>query len=221
MTSGKGSSRRFARPSRARALVALLKREPNELRRKMMLLGYLTDRLERKSQSVYLVGGQAVETYTAGQFTTGDIDITSTDRKATEEILARMGFKQEGMVWINEALSMAVHIVDMIPNRAEKTRLIHIGPYTVRVVGVEDLIIDRLAAAKFWKSDRDAEQARALFNAFAKQIDTKYLKERAGEERVDELVKSLLKLKKTRKEPLVLRLNKPATEIVAGGRDRW
>jgi hypothetical protein len=185
MISRKTSTKRYPRPPRARALVSQLRREPNELRKKMLLLGYITDRLERKSQSVYLVGGQAVETYTAGQFTTGDIDITTTDRKATEEILGRIGFKREGMVWINEAISVAVHIVDLIPNRTEKTRLIHVGPYTVRVVGVEDLIIDRLAAAKFWKSKRDEEQARALFNAFAKQIDTKYLRKRAREEKVD------------------------------------
>src|SRR5712664_2894097 len=185
MTTRKTSIKRYPRPPRARALASQLKREPNELRRKMLLLGYLTDRLDRKSQSIYLVGGQAVETYTAGQFTTGDIDITTTDREATEEILGRIGFKREGMVWINEAISVAVHIVDLIPNRTEKTRLIHVGPYTVRVVGVEDLIIDRLAAAKFWKSKRDGEQARALFNAFAKQIDMKYLRKRATEEKVD------------------------------------
>jgi hypothetical protein len=185
MTIRKASTKRYQRPPRARAIVSQLKKEPNELRRKMLLLGYVTDRLDRKSQSIYLVGGQAVETYTAGQFTTGDIDITTTDREATEEILGRIGFKREGMVWINEAISVAVHIVDLIPNRTEKTRLIHVGPYTVRVVGVEDLIIDRLAAAKFWKSDRDGEQARALFNAFAKQIDMKYLRKRAREEKVD------------------------------------
>jgi hypothetical protein len=185
MTIRKASTKRYQRPPRARALVSQLKKEPNELRRKMLLLGYVTDRLDRKSQSIYLVGGQAVETYTAGQFTTGDIDITSTDRKTTGEILGRIGFKQEGMVWINEALSMAVHIVDKIPNRTEKTRLIHVGPYTVRVVGVEDLIVDRLAAAKLWKSERDAEQARALYDAFAKQIDMKYLRKRSAEEKVD------------------------------------
>jgi hypothetical protein len=185
MISRKTSTKRYPRPPRARALASQLKREPNELRKKMLLLGYITDRLERKSQSVYLVGGQAVETYTAGQFTTGDIDITTTDRKATEEILGRIGFKQEGMVWINEAISVAVHIVDLIPNRTEKTRLIHVGPYTVRVVGVEDLIIDRLAAAKHWKSTRGEEQARALFHVFAKQMDMKYLRKRATEEKVD------------------------------------
>jgi len=38
---------------------------------------------------------------------------------------------------------------------------------------------------------------------------------------VDELVKSLLKLKKSGTEPVVLRLNRTATRIVASGRDRW
>src|SRR5713226_2461803 len=105
MTSRKTSIKRYPRPPRARALASQLRKEPNELRRKMLLLGYLTDRLDRKSQSVYLVGGQAVETYTAGQFTTGDIDITTTDREATEEVLKQIGFKQQGMVWLNEPVS--------------------------------------------------------------------------------------------------------------------
>src|SRR3989442_15212580 len=38
---------------------------------------------------------------------------------------------------------------------------------------------------------------------------------------VDKLVKSLLKLKRTGKEPLILRLNMPATAVVANGRDPW
>src|SRR5712692_9969985 len=190
MTIKKASTKRSPRPKRARALVSQLKKEPNELRKKMLLLGYITDRLDRKSQSIYLVGGQAVETYTAGQFTTGDIDITTTDREATEEILGRIGFKREGMVWLNEALGLAVHIVDSYPKRIEKTRTFQVGPYTVRVVGVEDLIIDRLAAAKFWKSRRDSEQANALFRSFRDQIDLQYLKERAKQEKVDGILPS-------------------------------
>src|SRR5881409_2474613 len=106
--------------SGTRRLVSQLKKEPNELKKKLLLLGYITDRLERKSHSVYLVGGQAVETYTAGQFTTGDIDITTTDQEATEEILARLGFKREGMIWLNEKLAIAVHIVGSYPTRTEK-----------------------------------------------------------------------------------------------------
>jgi hypothetical protein len=69
--------------------------------------------------------------------------------------------------------------------------LIEVGPYTVRVVGVEDLIIDRLAAAKHWKSHRDREQAKALFDSFKNQIDIQYLRNRAREERVDDTLSLL------------------------------
>ncbi len=174
----------------ARTLLSQLKKEPNELKKKMLLLGYVTYSLEKKSESVYLVGGQAIETYTAGQFTTGDIDITTTDREATEQILQRIGFKKQGMVWLNETLGLAVHIVDSYPKRIERTRTFQVGPYTVRVVGVEDLIIDRLAAAKFWKSQRDSDQAIALFKGFRKQIDLQYLRERARQEGVDDILPS-------------------------------
>lgn len=188
MTFRKVPARHYGRPSGTKALVSQLRKEPNELKKKLLLLGYVTDRLEKKSESVYLVGGQAVETYTAGQFTTGDVDIATTDRKATEELLARMGFKRAGIVWINEALGVAVHIVGQFPTRSEKVRAFEVGPYTVRVVGVEDLIVDRLAAAKHWKSPRDMEQARALYDGFRKQIDTEYLRKRAKEEKVEDIL---------------------------------
>lgn len=172
----------------ARALVSKLRHEPDQLKKKLLLLGYLTSRLEKKGESIYLVGGQAVETYTAGQFTTGHVDITTTDRKTTEEVLSQMGFKSRGMIWLNEALGIAVHIVGQYPKRAEKARDFEIGPHTVHVVGVENLIVDRLAAAKHWKSARDGDAARALWNIFKDQLDKEYLKKRAREEKVQDML---------------------------------
>ena len=93
------------------ALIRQVKKEPNELKKKMLLVGYLSDELSKRGAFLSLVGGQAVETYTAGQFTTGDIDITTTDQEATERLLTRLGFKREGMIWLNEKLAIAVHIV--------------------------------------------------------------------------------------------------------------
>jgi hypothetical protein len=172
---------------RTRDFVSQLKREPNELRRKMLLVGFITKKLDQKKVYVYLVGGQAVETYTAGQFTTGDIDITTTDRNETEGILAQLGFKREGMIWLNRKLGLAVQIVGSYPSRSEKTTTISVGPFKVRVVGPEDLIIDRLVAAKFWKSERDGEQALALINVFKKRLDLPYLRKRGREERVEDM----------------------------------
>jgi len=50
------------------------------------------------------------------------------------------------------------------------------------------LIIDRLAAAKLWKSQVDLEQAKALRKGFRKQIDLPYLRKRAREEKVEDVL---------------------------------
>ena len=179
----------YTRFRSAQSVVPRLRKEPDELTRKMLLIGYLTEKLEReKPESVYVVGGQALETYTAGQFRTGDIDIATPDSKAAEEILQQIGFEREGTIWLSNALGLAVHIVGLSPTNSEKARIIHAGPYQVRIVGVEDLIIDRLAAAKFWKSQVDLEQAKALWKGFRKQIDLQYLRKRAREEKVEDVL---------------------------------
>jgi len=179
----------YTRFRSAQSVVPRLRKEPDDLTRKMLLIGYLTEKLEReKPESVYVVGGQAVETYTAGQFRTGDIDIATPDSKAAEEILQQIGFEREGTIWLSNALGLAVHIVGLSPTNSEKARIIHAGPYQVRIVGVEDLIIDRLAAAKFWKSQVDLEQAKALWKGFRKQIDLQYLRKRAREENVEDVL---------------------------------
>ena len=184
MNPRKTSSFTYPRPVRAKALISQLKKEPNPLKKKMLLLGYVTDRLEKKSQSVVLVGGQAVETYTGGEFTTGDIDITTSDKKTTEQILTSIGFQRIGMIWLNEQIGIAIHIVGMFPRNLSKTHTIEVGPYNVRLVGIEDLIIDQLAAAKFWKRPSDIEQAKILFANFKKQLDMDYLTKRASDEHV-------------------------------------
>lgn len=188
--SRKGAPGQKSHPESPRpaAIISQLKREPNELRRKMLLVGYLSNKLSKKGKSIFLVGGQAVETYTAGQFTTGDIDITTTDKEATEKLLVQMGFTREGIVWLSTGLGVAVHIVGDYPTRSEKVRKIDVGPYTVYVTGVEDLIVDRFKAAKSWKSERDREQGVVLFNVFRGSIDAEYLRRRAREESVEDVL---------------------------------
>jgi hypothetical protein len=155
----------------------------------MLLLGYITYRLEKAKQQVFLVGGQAVETYTAGQFTTGDMDITTTDSKATETVLASLGFEQIGMVWLNKRLGVAVHIVGLFPNaNLDKARTLQVGPYKVNVIGVEDLIVDRLAHVKFFKVAGDLEKAKVLYTNFKRQMDEKYLRETAKKRGVEDIL---------------------------------
>ena len=170
----------------SKSFISRLRKEPNELRKKMLLLGYVTSQLEKKKQSIFLVGGQAVETYTAGQFLTGDIDVTTSDSATTQKVLKSLGFEEIGMIWLNRPLGIAFHIVGY--SAPERSRTIRIGPYKARIVGVEELILDRLSAAKFWNIPADYEKAKVLYDNFEKQIDKDYLREIAKKKKVDDFL---------------------------------
>jgi len=189
MSRRKTSQSSTKRAVRAKALLVHLRKEQNLLNLKMLLLGYITYRLEKGKQHVFLVGGQAVETYTAGQFTTGDMDITTTDSKATERVLASLDFEEIGMIWLNKRLGVAVHIVGQFPNaNPDKARNIEVGHYNVNVIGVEDLIVDRLAHVKFFNVAGDMEKAKVLYTNFKRQIDENYLREIAKKRGVEDIL---------------------------------
>ncbi len=109
----------------SKSFISKLRKEPNQLRKKMLLLGYVTSQLEKKKQSIFLVGGQAVETYTAGQFLTGDIDVTTSDSAITQKVLKSLGFEEIGMIWLNKPLGIAFHIVGHFA--PERPRTVRIG----------------------------------------------------------------------------------------------
>lgn len=171
-------------------LVRALEKEKDQFRRKMLFIAHFFDILERQGIVAYLVGGEAVEIYTGGEFATGDIDITTTSQEKTEELLRKMSYKKEGMIWLNEKLRIAIQIVASYPTRTEKIRTVKVNGYNIKVEGVEDLIIDRLLAAKFWRSNPklDVEQAAALLAGFKESIDNRYLEQRAEEEKVNDFL---------------------------------
>lgn len=176
--------------------LAVVRSEPDPLNKKALLIGYVFEKLSERGVDACLVGGEAVELYTAGQFVTGDIDITVADRTFAERIFLSIGFTKEGMIWLNEDLKVAFQIVARYPSRAEKIRIIRAHSFAIKVVGVEDLIIDRLVAAKYWRSNPklDSEQATVLFHNFRKSIDIAYLKRRASEELVEDFLGEISKI---------------------------
>ncbi|MFQ6095407.1 MAG: DUF6036 family nucleotidyltransferase [Candidatus Bathyarchaeia archaeon] len=191
----KSSTRSRRIPRGSKRFLAYLKKEPSELKKKMLFIGYLFNKLSKKDVKAYVVGGEAVEIYTAGQFTTGDIDITVTDREKTVKLLVEMGFTQTGRIWLNENVGLAIDIVSTFPSRTEKARIIEVGDFKVNVVGVEDLVIDRLTAAKYWRSNPklDIEQAAVLLTAFKNSVDLEYIRKRAVEEKVDDYLQEIEK----------------------------
>jgi len=140
-----------------------------------------------------VVGGEAVEFYTQGAYTTGDIDLKA-DFDAMQESLSLWGFQGSGAnkrIWISEELDLYVdwlgaNLEEGIEAEA-RTNSIALGRgLTVRVLSFEDLIIDRLRAAKFW-NDTDSEMwASAVLEVAnrVKGLDMNYLRKRAQVENV-------------------------------------
>lgn len=180
-------------PTFADAL-AKMERETNALRRKLLFMGYLTQRLEKEGVNCIIVGGEAVEVYTAGQFTTGDIDIVVSSREKVEQLLAEMGFEQPGRVWINRPLNIAVDIVSSsLVEGGPHVRTVKVGGSKVKLAAVEDLIVERLVSAKYWggRYQPDLEQATVLMVNFRGTLDWGYLERKVSEEKVEDLYQAI------------------------------
>lgn len=173
-----------------------LLKERDRFKRKIMFAGFLTGKLSEKNVQMVVVGGGAVEIYTAGHFSTGDIDLAVSDKNVTESLLQNLGFEKVGMVWVSEQLGVAVHVLGgPYSGDYSKTRIFKLGRYSVRLAAVEDLIVNRLSAAKYWKGNVQAEleQAKALLRIHERRIDMTYLEELAKKNLVDDFLAEIMK----------------------------
>jgi hypothetical protein len=69
-----------------------------------------------------------------------------------------------------------------------------VTPYgEVKLAGVEDLIVKRLASAKFWRIPTDFDHALLLLRRFRADVDQAYLKWAASSAEVSDALDQLLR----------------------------
>jgi hypothetical protein len=139
-----------------------------------------------------VVGGHAVEFYTAGSYATVDIDLAGAS-EPVGQVLDAWGFEREGRHWYDEGLRLVVEVPGSRPGPDALAHVVraHIGRFSVSVIGVEDLIVDRLAACKYW-NDQDSCDWAATMIAGGHDIDLEYLHRRAIEQDVADKLEPLL-----------------------------
>ncbi|MGB9839493.1 DUF6036 family nucleotidyltransferase [Thermovenabulum sp.] len=173
----------------------LLKKENNPLKKALILTAIITEMLRKKKVMPILVGGRALEFYTLGGYATKDIDLVINDRESAKEVLAKLGFtKRPGeRHWYNEEIDLAIEIPDEeLAGSLEKIIKVEIDDLEVNVIGIEDLIIDRLLAAKFWQSVDDEEWATKILAIHYQRIDFNYLKETAIKNQVNDYLDKII-----------------------------
>lgn len=131
-----------------------------------------------------LVGGSAVELYTRGRATSLDLDLIG-DISQIAPLLEGQNFKREGRHFHKGLIYIEIPS-DIL--HGERSAVFEYNDKKIKVICVEDLIIDRLCGCKFWKSEYDCEHARMLFASYKNKLDIEYLESRARVEDVSELL---------------------------------
>lgn len=160
------------------------------------LLSFEIEKLGGKKPIV--VGGEALEIYTQGAYTTGDIDLKA-PKEPFERVLKGLNFKKMGRLWINEQLDIYIdwlgESLDEGKEAEEKVVEIELSEgLKLSLISIEDLIIDRLNAYKWW-SDQDSKMwAEALFEiskAINYPMDWNYLLRRSIKEELQDIIREL------------------------------
>ncbi len=126
-----------------------------------------------------LVGGAAVELYTSGGYTTGDLDFVGDVTPVVAQALKAAGFEKEGRHWILEKGEVFLELPASQLRFGESLASIVVDGISVLTVSPEDMIVDRLAAWEFWGSSTDAVNAFLIWRAQRGRLDLDRLAEQA------------------------------------------
>lgn len=143
-----------------------------------------------------LVGGAAVELYSASAIMTGDFDIVTGRQSAFEDTLREQGFSgpmgpgHTPLGCIHPDLNLGFEVVSgsLLDGMAEsaRVRLIDFDPDgTIAVISLEDMIADRMGQYASGTAEEMLGQARTLF-ALHPDADLAYLERRIREETLGE-----------------------------------
>lgn len=176
------------------------KKEKDPLKKSLLVLAVLTESLKPQGIKPILVGGRALEFYTLGGYATKDIDIVLNGRQQAKVILTQMGFKNRlgERHWYHEELDLALEIPDdILAGSQEKVITLEIDDMELYIIGIEDLVLDRLAAAKYWKSEADLIWAAKLLALHQDSVDWGYLESIGKGAQLDDVLDNVKSKSKT------------------------
>jgi len=162
------------------------------------MVALITRLLREKGKEVPLViGGCALSYYSREVYFTADIDLAYADREVLDSVLRSIGFEKKGRYWFNEDLKMAIEVPASV--LADEDAPVEIVEFEeglqCRIIGLEDLIIDRLNACKYWKSEIDCEMVELLLRRYSEELDWSYMEKRSSKPE-NNILSELLGIKK-------------------------
>jgi predicted nucleotidyltransferase len=159
-----------------------------KLERQLYLAGAISAGFEERGIPAVLVGGTVVEFYTAGGYTTADIDMVlpSLEKKQIETVMGELGFARSGDYrhWLHPQIPFPV---EFPPGPLQVGHLavgelneIDIEGTKLKILKVGDILLDRMVMAQEWADLQAEVQAEMLMYAHYEEIDWPYLHRQAA-----------------------------------------
>jgi len=169
-----------------------LDRAGSPTERRLYFVAFLMRDAGWKVDDAIVVGGSAIEIYTSGRYTTGDIDLVVTVPSLPDRILRSWGFREQGRIRYHDELAIVVDFVKP-PYTGDPDRCqVLTTPYgPVRIAAIEDLLVKRLASAKHWRRPEDLEHAKILAVLYRDRIAWDYVAEQAARYNVEDVMANL------------------------------
>ena len=161
--------------------------------RAVVIASIVAEALKTMRQDPILVGGAAVEFYTQGAYTTADIDMVAEGGADLVKVMAELGFEKVGKDFIDKKNRIYIEFPGRKLGPTEQINTIQIGKRFLKIISVEDLIVDRLCAYKFWRSAIDGINALLLLEM--EEVDDNRLKQRTTEEFVVDALQAVQKIR--------------------------
>jgi hypothetical protein len=163
-------------------------------------VAYFASLLVRESQldpdDLIVVGGSAIEVYTRGGYSSGDIDVV-VDRERVLPVLRSWAFQHASLqMWFQPDWKLTVDLVRGIEDfhgSRDRTEVVRTPFGPLRIEGIEDCVVKRLISARYWEIPEDLNLALAAARTHEGEIDWDYAERVAEADGVGDLLAELRK----------------------------
>ena len=161
----------------------------DKLERQIYVAAVISSAFEKKGIQTVLVGGAVVEYYTAGGYTTADIDmiLPPLEKQEIETVMKKLGFErfEDYRHWLHPHIPVPVEFppgpLQVGHLLIQEVNEIEVEKIKLKILKVEDILLDRMIMAQEWKDLQAKIQAEMLMYAHYTEIDWSYVHQKSSQ----------------------------------------
>jgi hypothetical protein len=130
-----------------------------------------------------VVGGTAEEFWTGDEYHPTDLDLIPGPSSAEQSALRKLGFRREGRHWVRQGIPIATVFPHDQSFEVRRTFDVTIGSAMVKIIGVDDLYLDRLGQSTSTMNVEDQHFSSLIAVALTnwEKLDWGYIEARVKE----------------------------------------